>query len=95
MNVKTIKDFEKELGMSLKLKEKQVPILQEYCQLARLIYGKELRMVVIIGLTYSDRKKRLFKLITLYKEFFELVESVQNLNKKVTNINKLKEEDDN
>lgn len=52
-------------------------------------------MVVIIGLTYSDRKKRLFKLITLYKEFFELVESVKNLNKKVTNINKLKEEDDN
>ena len=31
MNVKTIKDFEKELGMSLKFKEKQVPILQEYC----------------------------------------------------------------
>ena len=31
MNVKTIKDFEKELGMSFKLKEKQVPILQEYC----------------------------------------------------------------
>ena len=41
------------------------------------------------------RKQRVFKLITLYKEFFELVESVENLNKKVTKINKLKEEDDN
>ena len=37
--------------------------------LVRLIYGMELR------------KQRLFKLITLYKEFFELVESVENLNK--------------
>ena len=31
INVKTVKDFEKELGMSSKLKEKQVPILQEHC----------------------------------------------------------------
>ena len=34
MNVKTLKDFEKEIRkkirMSLKLKEKQIPILQEY-----------------------------------------------------------------
>ena len=43
----------------------------------------------------SDRKESLFKLITIYKEFFELVESVENLNKKVTKINKLKEEDNN
>ena len=54
MNVKTIKDFEKELrkilGMSFKLKEKQIPILQENCLLVRLIYGMELRMVVILGL---------------------------------------------
>ena len=42
----------------------------------------------------SDRKERLFKLITLCKELFELVESVANLNKKVTKINQLKEEDD-
>ena len=50
MNVKTIKNFEKELrkilGMSFKLKEKQIPILQENCLLVRLIYGMELRMVV-------------------------------------------------
>lgn len=31
----------------------------------------------------------------MYKEFFELVESVENLNKKVHRINKLKEDDDN
>ena len=31
----------------------------------------------------SARKEKLFNLITLYKEFFELVESVENLNKKV------------
>ena len=43
----------------------------------------------------SDRKERLFKLIALYKELFELMESVENLNKKVAKINKLKEEDDN
>ena len=43
----------------------------------------------------SDRKERLFKLITMYKEFFELVESVENLNEKVHRINKLKEDDDN
>ena len=51
MSVKTLKDFEKELRkkleMSLKLKEKQIPILQEYCLLLRLMYGKELRMVII------------------------------------------------
>ena len=54
MNVKTIKDFEKELrkiiGMTLKLKEKQIPILQKNSLLVRLIYGMELRMVVILGL---------------------------------------------
>ena len=54
MSVKTLKDFEKELRkkieMSLKLKEKQTPILQEYCLLLRQIYGKELRMVIIVGL---------------------------------------------
>ena len=54
MNVKTLKDFEKELrkklGMNLKLKEKQIPILKEYCLLLKLIYGKELKMVVIVGL---------------------------------------------
>ena len=54
MNVKTLKDFEKELRkkleMSLELKEKQKPILQEYCLLLRQIYGKELRMVIIVGL---------------------------------------------
>lgn len=54
VNVKTLKDFEKELRkkleMSLKLKEKQMPTLQEYCLLQRLIYGKELRTVIIVGL---------------------------------------------
>ena len=53
MNVKTLKDFEKELRkkleMNLKLKEKQMPILQEYCLLLRLIYGMELRMVLTVG----------------------------------------------
>ena len=29
----------------------------------------------------------------MYKEFFELVEGVENLNKKVHRINKLKEDD--
>lgn len=31
----------------------------------------------------------------MYKEFFELVESVENLNEKGHRINKLKEDDDN
>ena len=31
----------------------------------------------------------------MYKELFELVESVEKLNEKVLKINKLKEEDDN
>ena len=69
--------------------------MQENCLLVKLIYGMELRMVVSWVKIDSDRKERLFKLITLYKELFELVESVENLNKKLTKINKLKEEDDN
>ena len=54
MNVKTLKDFEKELRkkkleMSLKLKEKPIPILKFYLQLS-LNYGKILKMVGMVGL---------------------------------------------
>ena len=78
--------------MSLKLKEKKIPILQEYE--AKLLDGIKNGNYGWVTID-SDRKERLFRLITLYKEFFELAESVENLNEKVNKLTKLKEEDDN
>ena len=100
MNVKTIKDFEKELRK--KIRDEFEIERKTSTNLARVLLVSEANLWDgIKNGSYnwvkidSYRKERLFKLITLHKEFFELVESVENLNKKVTKINKLKEEDDN
>lgn len=69
--------------MSLKLKEKQIPILQEYILLvteANLWEGIKNGNYSWVKID-TVRKEKLFKLITLYKEFSELVESVENLKK--------------
>ena len=99
MNVKTLKDFEKELRKKIRdefeIERKTNP------NLARVLLVNEANLWEGINngnyswvRIDSARKKKLFKLITLYKEFFELVESVENLNKKVDRLKKLKEEED-
>ena len=86
MNVKTLKDFEKELRKKIRdefeIERKTNP------NLARVLLVNEANLWEGINngnyswvRIDSARKKKLFKLITLYKEFFELVESVENLNK--------------
>ena len=94
MNVKTLKDFEKELRK--KLDERKTNL-----DLARVVLVAEANLWEgIKNGNYSwvkidsARKEKLFKLITLYKEFFELVKSVENLNKKVDRLKKLKQEED-
>lgn len=44
--------------------------------------------------TDSDRKQRLFKLIEIYTELYNLVETVETLNAKVEKISKCEEDDD-
>lgn len=43
----------------------------------------------------SDRKEKLFKLRELYKEFYNVIESVEALSEKVKKIKKLKDDDNN
>ena len=39
----------------------------------------------------SDKKKKLYRLIDIYSEFVDIVDSVKDLNKKVEKVKKLKE----
>ena len=39
----------------------------------------------------SDKKKKLYRLIDIYSEFVEIVDSVRDLNTKVEKVKKLKE----
>ena len=100
MNVKTLKDFEKELRK--KIRDEFEIERKTNTNLARVLLVTEANLWEgIKNGNYSwvkierDRKERLFKLITMFKQFFEFVESVENLNKKVDRLNKLKETDDN
>ena len=96
MNVKTLKDFEKEVRNK---------IINEFESLRKK--NDDLSRVLIVGEcelwesikngNYSwlkipkDKKKKLFRLIDIYSNFCNIVDNVKELNKNVDELTKLKE----
>ena len=97
MDVKTLRDFEKEV---------RTKINHEFE--VRRKTNKDLSKVLMIGecelwngikdgkyswlKIKSDKKKKLFRLIDIYSKVSDLVEDVKDLNVKVDNLKKLKDE---
>ena len=95
MDVKTIKDFEKEVRTkinnefeSLRKKNDDLSriLMAGECEMWKKIRDEDYSWLKI----NSDKKKKLFRLINIYSKFDEIVDSVKDLNKKVESVKKLK-----
>ena len=96
MNVKTLKDFEKD-GRT-KINNEFESLRKENDDLSRvLIFGECEPWESIRKGNYSwlkipkDRKKKLFRLIDFYSNFTDIVDNAKELNKKVDEIKVLKD----
>ena len=96
MDVKTIKDFEKEVRTKIyneleTLRKKndnlsRVLIAVE-CEMWKKIRNEEYSWLKI----NSDKKKKLYRLIDIYSKFDDIVDSVKDLNTKVDRVKQLKD----
>ena len=95
MDVKTIKDFEKEVRTkiyneleSLRNKNDNLNrvLITGECEMWKKIRNEEYSWLKL----NSDKKKKLYRLIDIYSNFDEIVGSVSDLNKKVEKVKKLK-----
>ena len=96
MDVKTLKDFEKEVRTKINneletLRKKndnlnRVLIAGE-CEMWKKIRNEEYSWLQL----NSDKKKKLYRLIDIYSNFVDIVDSVKDLNKKVDRVKQLKE----
>ena len=96
MDVKTIKDFEKEVRK--KIYNELETLRKENGDLSRILIAAESDMWKRIrNEEYSwlqlnnDKKKKLYRLIDIYSNFIDLVGSVKEVNKKVDSVNRLKD----
>ena len=96
MDVKTIKDFEKEVRK--KIYNELETIRKENDDFSRVLIAGEINMwKKIRNEEYSwlqlnsDKKKKLYRLIDIYSIFNEIVDSVKDLNKKVERTKLLKD----
>ena len=96
MDVKTLKDFEKEVRK--KIYNEIETIRKENENLSRvLMVGESNMWKKIRNEEYSwlqlnsNKKKKLYRLIDIYSNFVEIVDSVKDLNIKVDRVKKLKE----
>ena len=96
MDVKTIKDFEKEIRS--KIYNELESLRKKNDELNRIMHGVEMSMWTNIRndgyswLVLDDKKrKKLFRLIDIYTNFSDIVDNVKSLNKKVEKIKKLKD----
>ena len=96
MDVKTIKDFEKEVRK--KIYNELETLRKENDNLSRVLMAGEYDMwKKIRNEEYSwlqinsDKKKKLYHLIDIYSNFIEIVDSVKQLNSKVDRVKKLKD----
>ena len=96
MDVKTIKDFEKEVRTkiyneleSLRKKNDNLSrvLIASECEMWKKIRNEEYSWLKI----NSDKKKKLYKLIDIYSNFVDIVDSVKDLNIKVEKVKQLKE----
>ena len=96
MDVKTIKDFEKEVRK--KIYNELETLRKENDNLSRILISGEYDMwKKIRNEEYSwlqlnsDKKKKLYRLIDIYSNFVDIVDSVKDLNTKVEKIKLLKD----
>ena len=96
MDVKTIKDFEKEVRTkiynemeSLRKKNDNLNrvLVKGECEMWEKIRNEEYSWLQI----KSDKKKKLYRLIDIYLNFVGIVDSVRDLNIKVEKVKKLKD----
>ena len=95
MDVKTIKDFEKEVRTkinnefeSLRKKNDDLSriLMAGECEMWKKIRDEDYSWLKI----NSDKKNKLFRLIDIYSNFNEIVDSVKDLNTKVEVVKQLK-----
>ena len=95
MDVKTIKDFEKEVRTkiyneleSLRKKNEDLSrvLMVCECEMWKKIRNEEYSWLQL----NSDKKKKLYRLIDMYSNFMDIVDSVKDLNKKVEKVKRLK-----
>ena len=95
MDVKTIKDFEKEVRTkiyneleSLRKKNDDLSrvLMAGECEMWEKIKNEEYSWLQI----KSDKKKKLYRLIGIYSKFVDIVDTVKDLNTKVERIKSLK-----
>ena len=96
MDVKTIKDFEKEVRT--KIYNDLEPIRETNDDLSRVLMAGECEMwKKIRNEEYSwlkiksGKKKKLYRLIDIYSKFVNLVDSAKDLNTKVESFKQLKD----
>ena len=96
MDIKTIKDFEKEVRK--KIYNELETLRKENDDFSRLLIAGEINMwKKIRNEEYSwlqlnsDKKKKLYRLIDIYSNFIEIVDSVKELNTKVDRVKQLKD----
>ena len=96
MEVKTLKDFEKEVRT--KINNEFESLRKKNDNLSRvLIVGeiniwKKIRNEEYSWLQInSDKKKKLYRLIDIYSNFVDIVDSVKDLNTKVDRVKQLKD----
>ena len=95
MDVKTIKDFEKEVRTKIyneletirkKNEDLSRVLMASECEMWKKIRNEEYSWLQL----NSDKKKKLYRLIDIYTNFIEIVDSVKDLKKKVEKVNSLK-----
>ena len=99
MDVKTIKDFEKEVRAkiynemeSLRKKNEDLSrvLLDGECEMWKKIRNEEYSWLQI----KSDKINKLYRLIDIYSNFIDIVDSVKDLNTKVERVKSLKNSPD-
>ena len=99
MDVKTLKDFEREIrtkiNHELEVERKTNKDLSRILLVSETELWERIRNGGYSWLKLTeDKKTRLFKLIEIYSNFHNLVESVKSLNAKVEKIKQLKDGSD-
>ena len=96
MDVKTLKDFEKEVRRkinnefdSLRKKNDDLSrvLMAGECEMWEKIRNEEYSWLKI----NSDKKKKLYRLIDIYSNFVDIIDSVKDLNTKVDRVKQLKD----
>ena len=95
MDVKTLKDYEKEVRLkiyneleSLRKKNEDLSrvLMVGECEMWKKIRNEEYSWLQL----NSDKKKKLYRLIDIYSNFIDIVDSVKDLNTKVEKVKRLK-----